>query len=132
MNRTGATIGAPVGYWGAGGRRLAQSRPATGRFRRSPRLDVHQATGGLRKEQANLIGHTKMDIFASMLGTLQLQLRARYWLVNCKSEWHRLIVELARTGRCAGGAEELVVQCSESKAMHMKDGERMTEFVPVQ
>ena len=94
--------------------------------------DVHQATGGLRKEQANLIGHTKRDIFASMLGTLQLQLRARYWLVNCKSEWHRLIVELARTGRCAGGAEELVVQCSESKAMHMKDGERMTEFVPVQ
>ena len=70
--------------------------------------DVHQATGGLRKEQANLIGHTKRDIFASMLGTLQLQLRAvlarqlqvRMASAYCRARADRKVRRRRRGARC--------------------------------
>jgi len=55
-------------------------------------------------------GETMEDVFYSAYSSLQLQLRGKYFLLNCSSGFARLIMELVKGGGC-GFARDPIFIC---------------------
>ena len=54
-------------------------------------------------------GQPMDSVFLSSYSSLQLQLRGKYFLVNCASGFHKTVTELAIDGGCALASHPTVI-----------------------
>jgi len=61
------------------------------------------------QEWAKKNNRTIDTVFLSSLSSLQLQLRGKYFLLNCSSGFHKTVAELAIEGGCALASKPVII-----------------------